>query len=239
MSVITNSNGESSSSREKNDEKRLQNDVRQLERDDLSADAVLCYLSIDESNYVEVSHNSSNSHDSRDSQNQDTKSADSISSDFSDRRSGLQRRLKNVSKMPRAFTASQAMKAHDIKNCPYPWSENAKDIRKLSPATSPPRNQNEARKSEYWPRYRAAKVVKVETLNSLGTDGLVHRRDVPRGTKIIKSRWMYDHKRDEIEWQRHPQTNLGVFKVECVHIGKVNSTAILQGYFTTRPTPLE
>ena len=106
----------------------------------------------------------------------------------------------------------------DNNECPYMWPEDCPDPRLLPSSTPPPRNRNEAMRSPYWKHWLAAEKVEVAALNALGTGELADRKDVPKGAKVLKGRWVYDWKKEEgkIIFAKARYTVMGCFQTEGV-----------------------
>ena len=68
----------------------------------------------------------------------------------------------------------------------------------MPPGIPKPRNRKEAMsREEYWPYYHEAEKVEYNTILENGTWEYVDRNDIPRDKKIIRGRWVYDHKKDD------------------------------------------
>ena len=58
-----------------------------------------------------------------------------------------------------------------------------------------PRNRKEAQASNYWPQYLDAEVEEMTNHQENGTWILVPIASLPKGTKIVRTKWVYDDKK--------------------------------------------
>jgi len=58
-----------------------------------------------------------------------------------------------------------------------------------------PHNQREAKKSPYWPQYYDAEKEEMANHSENTTWHLVDRASLPRGTKVLRTKWVYDNKK--------------------------------------------
>ena len=64
------------------------------------------------------------------------------------------------------------------------------------PGVPPPKTLGEARKSAWWEGYRRAITEEITNLETLGCWEVIEITDVPRGTNILRSKFVFDDKRD-------------------------------------------
>jgi len=64
-----------------------------------------------------------------------------------------------------------------------------------SPFEAIPRNRKEAQSSNYWPQYFDAEAEEMVNHQENGTWTLVPRDSVPKGSKILRTKWVYDDKK--------------------------------------------
>jgi hypothetical protein len=64
-----------------------------------------------------------------------------------------------------------------------------------SPFEAKPRNRKEAQTSNYWPQYFDAEKEEMVNHQENGTWILVQRHLVPKGAKILRTKWVYDDKK--------------------------------------------
>jgi hypothetical protein len=66
-----------------------------------------------------------------------------------------------------------------------------------SPFEAKPRNRKEAQASNYWPQYFDAEHEEMVNHQENGTWSLVPRHSVPKGAKILRTKWVYDDKKGQ------------------------------------------
>ena len=64
-----------------------------------------------------------------------------------------------------------------------------------SPFEAIPRNRKEAQASNYWPQYFDAESEEMVVHQENGTWSLVPHHSVPKGAKILRTKWVYDDKK--------------------------------------------
>ena len=64
-----------------------------------------------------------------------------------------------------------------------------------SPFEAKPRNRKEAQASNYWPQYFDAETEEMVNHEENGTWSLVPATSVPKGAKILRTKWVYDDKK--------------------------------------------
>ena len=117
------------------------------------------------------------------------------------------------------FTAtSKATTSATGPKFPYRVPAGAPDITQLDPSTLPPRNQNEARKSVYWPHYFAAEQLEIDTLNRKHVWELVDSSQKTPGAKVLRGRWVYALKKKDgkVTHAKARYTVMGNFQTEGV-----------------------
>ena len=65
------------------------------------------------------------------------------------------------------------------------------------PSEPVPRTQREAIASDYWPQYRGAEDEEIENHRENGTWKLVKLSSLPRGAKVLRTKWVYADQKDE------------------------------------------
>jgi hypothetical protein len=93
-----------------------------------------------------------------------------------------------------------------------------------SPTEPVPRNQREARASAYWPDYYGAECEEMENHSENGTWKLVKRSSIPKGGKLLQTKWVYDDKKG-------PKGNIIRFKARLTAMGNRQREGI--DYFDT------
>ena len=66
-----------------------------------------------------------------------------------------------------------------------------------SPFEAKPRNRKEAQASNYWPQYLDAESEEMVVHQENATWTLVPRHSVPKGAKILRTKWVYDDKKGQ------------------------------------------
>ena len=92
-----------------------------------------------------------------------------------------------------------------------------------SPFEAKPRNRKEAQTSNYWPQYFDAEKEEMVNHQENGTWILVERHSVPKGAKILRTKWVYDDKKGidgKIVRFKARLTAMGIFSVKVLTILK-------------------
>ena len=88
-----------------------------------------------------------------------------------------------------------------------------------SPFEAKPRNRKEAQASNYWPQYLDAEFEEMSNHQENGTWKLVPLKSIPKGAKILRTKWVYDDKKGldgEIVRFKARLTAMGNFQREGV-----------------------
>jgi len=93
-----------------------------------------------------------------------------------------------------------------------------------SPSEPVPRNRREALLSDYWPQYYQAEFEEMTNHAENGTWKLVQRSSLPRGAKILRTKWVYDDKKG-------PDGEIARFKARLTAMGNFQREGI--DYFET------
>ena len=93
-----------------------------------------------------------------------------------------------------------------------------------SPLEPVPRNQREAQTSAYWPEYYGAEVEEMENHSENGTWKLVPLASIPKGGRLLRTKWVYDDKKG-------PDGQIIRFKARLTAMGNFQREGI--DYFDT------
>ena len=93
-----------------------------------------------------------------------------------------------------------------------------------SPTEPVPRNRKEALNSDYWPQYYQAEHEEMTNHAENGTWRMVKRSSLPKGAKILRTKWVYDDKKG-------PDGEIARFKARLTAMGNFQREGI--DYFDT------
>ena len=192
--------------------------TRHLEREDLTAAAILNYVNI---------FNTKASYEDPSLRNEAKSNFLPTSAKPAGPTAKAKRKKKKTKKKKTTPLPLQEEKEDERQQkCPYvKWLKpNAPSISEMDPSTPPPRNDKEAEASKYKDHYYAAKCLEIDTLEKLGTGAEVPREEAygVKGRRVLRGRWVFDHKKDKlgVMFVKARYTVMGNFQVAGVDYGE-------------------